>query len=621
MCGIAGFVDPGGVSDSEVIDRQLALLEHRGPDSSGYHRTATSVVGQTRLAVIDLNTGDPPITNEDGKVAVALNGEIYNFKELREELLASGHSFRSKGDTEVIAHLAEDGGPETIAERLDGMFAIAIWYEAERRLLLIRDRFGKKPLYYWTDGQRFVFGSEIKALTAHPAVPRRFDQGVVPEYLAFGYVPTPQTFFEDVRSVPPGHVLLFDEDGVDLRQYWGPPLVLDESDRLEASFPELAVETRRLLDASVQRRLVADVPLGGFLSGGVDSSAVVGLMAAGGRRVRTFTIGFEDRDGFDERDYARKAASRFGTDHTEFVVEPRAVELVEELVWHHDQPFGDSSAIPTYLLSKLTREHVTVALSGDGGDELFGGYERFGAALLLARYQALPLPLARFIKGLFTAPRFPRSRRLASVRRFLEKADRPMVDAFAAWIAYVPENLRSELLGSDCGPEMEGYRAIWSESRGAPNLDRLLHLNARTYLLDDLLPKLDRTSMAHGLEVRSPFLDRDLAEFAFRLPPSARIRGWQLKRVLKAAVSDLVPKEILRRSKRGFGVPLDRWFREDLGGYLEATLLSSGARTHEFLKRDTVEGILQAHRNGTANHGHILWTLLTLEVFLRKEGW
>lgn len=624
MCGIAGFVDGRGIADPTVIERQLRLLEHRGPDSSGFHRTPTAVIGQTRLAVIDLVTGDPPITNEEGNIAVSLNGEIYNFQSLREELVKAGHSFSSKGDTEVIGHLAEDFEPTALAERLDGMFAAAIWDEKRCRLLLLRDRFGKKPLYYWTDNDRFVFASEIKALTAHPQVPRRLNANVIPKYLAFGYPPTPETFFEDIHSVPPGHVLVFEPSrGIELAEYWRPPLTMFGSGtHEEAGFSELARETRRLLGAAVHRRLISDVPLGAFLSGGIDSSSIVGLMAeASTQPVRTFTIGFDDQEGFDERAFAQHIATRFRTDHTEFVVHPHAVDLVEKLVWHHDQPFGDSSAIPTYLLSELTRGHVTVALSGDGGDELFGGYERFAAALLLMRYKASPRWVRTALRGLVGGLGSSRVRRLQSVQRFLARADDDVVDAFAGWISYVPGATRQDLLGVETGSELDEYRLTWSETQGAHLVDRLLHLNARTYLLDDLLPKVDRMSMAHGLEVRSPFLDKDLAEFAFRLPPHARIRAWQLKRVLKAAVKDLLPKEILRRSKKGFGIPLDRWFREDLAGYIDSGLLSASARTHGFLKADAIERIVREHRAGASNHGHTLWTLLTLEVFLRKEGW
>src|SRR4051794_33433170 len=382
MCGIAGFVQPEpGVALAD-IEAQLGCLSHRGPDAAGQVGGGRGVVGQTRLAIINLVTGDPPIANEDGTVGVALNGEIYNFRRLRAELEREGHVFASSGDTEVIAHLAEGSSPVELARKLDGMFAFAVWDERRERLVVGRDRMGKKPIYYWAAGGRLVFGSEIKSVLAHPAVPRRLDPSAIPAYLTFGYVPTPRTFFQGIRSIPPAHVLVCEPGGEPrLERYWEPPLPgVDGVSAADVSLDEAAEEVRSLLADAVERRLVSDVPLGAFLSGGIDSSAVVGLMAGVmDRPVKTFTIGFDDHEGYDERSYAELASRRFATEHTAFEVRPDAVELVERLVWHYDQPFGDSSAVPTFVLSELTRGHVTVALAGDGGDELFAGYERFAA--------------------------------------------------------------------------------------------------------------------------------------------------------------------------------------------------------------------------------------------------
>lgn len=367
---------------------------------------------------------------------------------------------------------------------------------------------------------------------------------------------------------------------------------------------------------------MADVPLGAFLSGGIDSSAIVGLMAgAMAQPVRTFTIGFEDTEGFDERIYARQVAERFGTDHTEFVVQPSAVDLVERLVWHHDQPFGDSSAIPTYLLSELTAGHVTVALSGDGGDELFGGYERFAASLVADRYARLPAPAQRAAAGAVGELHRLVPAKSAKVQRFLRNADAGLPDALRAWISYVPDELTAQLL--PCGSRWhdEDYRRIWGHTAGAHTLDRILDLNLRTYLLDDLLPKVDRMSMAHGLEVRSPFLDHQLVDFAFRLPPSTKVRGLSLKRVLKRAVADLLPEDLLNRPKHGFGVPLGRWFREDLAGYATSMLGSPDARVRAHVRPEPLDALLRAHLSGSVDRGHALWTLLTLEVFLRWRDW
>jgi len=622
MCGIAGAVGLGA-APAKVVDAQLDVLRHRGPDSVGWFIKSNAAIGQARLSIIDLVTGDPPITNEDGTIGVALNGEIYNYRELSAALQEGGHRFSTHCDTEVIAHLAEDRDPLALASALEGMFAAAIWDDSHKRLTLIRDRVGKKPLYYWTDGRTLVFGSEIKALLAHPTVPRRLNPRAVPAYLTFGYVPTPETFFDGILAVPPGHVLTFDEGGVALTRYWSAPCAGVRVEHLELGAEEIALELRTLLRNAVARRLMADVPLGAFLSGGVDSSAVVGLMSElMDRPVRTFTIGFEGAAYYDERPFARQVAERFRTDHEEFVVKPAAVELIEKLVWHHDQPFGDSSAIPTYLLSELTRSQVKVALAGDGGDELFAGYERFGAALLLGVYQRLPQPVQAAVGGaLEKVPAQALAGRAGSARRFAERASMQLPDAYLSWISYADERTRTQLLGSPDGWAIEAYRAIWRQTEGARPLDRLLDLNLRTYLLDDLLVKVDRMSMAHGLEVRCPLLDRELIEFAARIPPQMKVRGPRLKYIFKRAIGDLLPVGLLNRRKHGFGVPLAQWFNSDLAQYVDSMLGAPTARINAHLDREAVAHVIRAHRNGARDHSHLIWALLTLEVFLRREGW
>jgi asparagine synthase (glutamine-hydrolysing) len=613
VCGIAGVLDPAGADPTDV-ERQLRLLAHRGPDAAGVYARGPAAIGQNRLAVIDLVHGDPPIANEDGSVGVALNGEVYNYRALRDELRRDGHRLATEGDTEVIAHLAESLEPVALARRLDGMFAFAVWDARRERLVLARDRLGKKPLHFWMQGGRLAFASEIKAVLAAPGVPRRLNADVIPAYLAFGYPPTPRTFFAGVQSLPPGHVLVAEGDVVRVEPYWeprvpGPPGGVS---RLDLSLADAARAVRAQLTEAVRRRLVADVPVGAFLSGGVDSSAVVGIMAAlSDEPVRTFSIGFDDPDGFDERPYARAVARRFGTEHVELVAEPDAVNLVERLVWHHDQPFGDSSAVPTFLLCELTRGHVTVALTGDGGDELFAGYRRFPAALAAGRLARLLGPV-----GGRLARRLPRG----EAGRFLTHAGRGLPDAYREWVSYVGPEWRRALVGRANGDGSEDYRRIWDATRGADTLDRLLDLNLRTYLLDDLLPKVDRASMAHGLEVRSPLLDHELVELALRLPRAARVRGLARKRALRAAVADLLPRETLRRRKRGFAMPLDRWFRTDLRAYLQGTLGAPDARVRQHLAPGPLDDLIAEHQAG-ASHGHALWTLLTLEAFLRREGW
>ncbi|MDQ4088945.1 MAG: asparagine synthase (glutamine-hydrolyzing), partial [Actinomycetota bacterium] len=544
MCGIAGVVDARAIDSRPSVERQLRHLDHRGPDSWGVYTGQGAVIGQTRLAVIDLVTGDPPVTGEDGAVGVALNGEIYNFQSLRSDLRARGHKLTTEGDTETIAHLAEDLEPAEVARSLDGMFAFAVWDDRRRRLVLGRDRLGKKPLYYWHDGGRLVFASEIKAVLAHPLVSRDLDPGAIPAYLTFGYVPTPRTFFAGINSVPPGHVLTLDAEGLALERYWEPRIAgLSDVTPLDIGPPDAARAIRGHLDAAVRKRLVADVPLGAFLSGGVDSSAIVAIMAEhSSRPVLTFTIGFEDDEGFDERPYARGVAQRFATEHVEFVVKPDAVDLMDRLLWHHDQPFGDSSAIPTFLLSELTRRHVTVALCGDGGDELFAGYERFAAAMWLDRYRHVPVPVRRGLAAAVSRlPADGMRGRVKSLHRFMARSERDVPDAFLTWVSYIPEEWRQQLLGSSSSWGVDDYHGKWAETQGGRLLDRLLQLTLRTYLLDDLLPKVDRMAMAHALEVRSPFLDHELVEFALRLPDTARVKGMKGKQALKLALGDVLP--------------------------------------------------------------------------------
>jgi asparagine synthase (glutamine-hydrolysing) len=625
MCGICGVVAERSECVTAAVAGQLAVQRHRGPDAEGWFDGGRAAIAQNRLSIIDLVTGDPPVTNEDGSIGAVLNGEIYNFEALRERLLRDGHNFSSQGDTETLAHLAETLSATELARQIDGMFAFATWDRRSERLLLGRDRMGKKPLYYWCGEGTLVFASEIKGVLAHPRVSRRLNPRALSAYLTFGYVPTPETFFEGILSLPPGHVLTYEPGGTPkIESYWSlvVPGVHPGVNTLDISMAEAAAEVRRLLEASIRRRLVSDVPLGAFLSGGIDSSAIVALMAGVmGEPVKTFTIGFEDADGFDERPYARLIAERFGTEHHEAVAHPEAVELVERLVHHHDQPFGDSSAIPTYLLNEVARQHVTVALSGDGGDELFAGYERFAAGAAVSKVMSLPAVLRRSGSvAIANLPATALNGRMDRVQRFAGMVEEGMPDAYLGWISYVPEVWRQRLLAVPDPWARDEYRRRWQSTVAAKTMDRLLALNIETYLVDDLLVKMDRTSMAHGLEVRSPFLDRELVEFAARLPPGLKARGLSLKRVLKHSVAGLLPAEILKRRKRGFGIPLDRWFREDLASYT-ASMLGEGARVRGHVRPDALDAMLHEHRDGVASHGHALWTLLTLEIFLRKQEW
>jgi asparagine synthase (glutamine-hydrolysing) len=605
------------------VHAQLACQHHRGPDGQGHFAGGRGVIAHNRLAIIDAAQGADPVTNEDHTVGAVLNGEIYNFQLLRDELRRAGHTLATRGDTEVIAHLAEGHDPVSLARALDGMFAFAAWDRAREQLILGRDRTGKKPLYYWRSAGTFVFASEIKGVLAHPAVPCQLDDRAISAYLTFGYVPTPDTFFAGIKSLPPAHVLTLEPGGDPvIERYWqlGVPGV-NQIVPAELEPGQAATEVRAHLQDAVRRRLVADVPIGALLSGGVDSSAIVAVMAeAMSGPVKTFTIGFEDSD-FDERPFARSVAKRFGTDHHELVVHPDAMELAERLVLHHDQPFGDASAVPTFLLSEVAHQDVTVALSGDGGDELFGGYPRFAAGVAAQRVLSLP-PAWRHAarRAADVLPGSGLGGRVERGQRFAATVEQGMPWAYLNWISYVPESWRRRLLSAPGDQARKVYESMWSETEGARPLDRLLALNFQTYLPDDLLVKLDRTSMAHGLEVRSPFLDTHLLEFASGLAPGLKVRGLSLKRVLKEAVADLLPEEILGRRKRGFGVPLDRWFREDLEGFARS-MLGPGGRVRAHVNGAVLDQLLAEHRLGAEAHGHALWTLLTLELFLRRHGW
>ncbi len=627
MCGICGVLNLyGQPMDVSVGQRMMDLLWHRGPDDSGSLILQTSpaiFLGHCRLKIIDLSeAAHQPLANEDKTVWVIFNGEIYNFQDLRRELLQRGHTFRSRSDTETIVH-AYEAFADDFLRHLDGMFAFALWDGRRRRLILARDRSGKKPLFYTFDGTRLAFASEIKALLACPWVEPRLTLEHLPEWLTFGYVPTPRTLYHGIFQVPPASYVVADRSGLSGPfRYWELTYAGDTA-QPPLSPKQAAGRVRELLTQAVARRLISDVPLGALLSGGLDSSIIVGIMSQLLHEpVHTFTIGFSDELSFDERPYATLAARHFKTNHTEFVVNPDAIALIEELLWHHDQPYGDSSAIPTYLVSKLARNHVTVAMNGDGGDESFAGYDRFFGALVAEHTPKALTPVGRAIARCLPNHYgyHPLRERL---NRFLEQAHASVQERFIGWISLFSLPDLIALFRPEFSTLVEVGRLHRSINNcslaqdGLPVLHRCLHLNFMTYLPDDLHVKMDRMSMANALETRSPMLDTALVEFVAGLPPNLKIRWGKTKYVLKLAFRDMLPAELLRRRKHGFVVPLGHWFRHQLRPYLEDVLLTPQAKSADYFQPEAIHTLFREHCAGVKNHEHRLWMLLNFELWLR----
>jgi asparagine synthase (glutamine-hydrolysing) len=622
MCGIAGVV--GSLrTHRATLQSMNDALRHRGPDGEGFFWSDEVGLAMRRLAIIDVAGGDQPIYNEDGTVCVVYNGEIYNFLELRAELEACGHHFATNSDTEVIVHAYEEYGVKCV-ERLWGMFALAVWDAREQRLLLARDRLGKKPLVYYANSTGgLAFGSELQAVLAHPSVPRDIDPRAIDDYLTYLYVPAPTTAYRAVKKLPPGHRLVWQAGRVMVEPYWS----VRFSEKLRISEEEAVEQFGGLLRDAVRRRLIADVPLGAFLSGGMDSSSVVAEMAElSTTPVKTFSIGFGERD-FDELRYAAQVAQRFGTDHHELVVEPRALEILPTLVRNYGEPYGDSSAIPTYYVAQLTRQHVTVALNGDGGDELLAGYERHWAARVAARYDTIPRFLRHgLIRPLIPLMPEPRQRRafLRRAKRFMTAAHLPVLDRYLHWVgAYTPsqklalysDDFTQLLGGNDSGHWLR--EALSAEPHLDP-VDAVVRSDTLLYLPEDLLAKVDIASMANSLEARSPFLDHRLVEFCAALPSTYKLRGRTSKWLLRQLMRDRLPAEILTRPKMGFGVPVGEWLRGELRPLLEDTVLSSAALNRGYFRPQAVQSLVDDHVSRRADHTSHIWALLMLELWFRE---
>ena len=623
MCGICGIIykDPERRVDPALLHNMVRVQNHRGPDDQGVWHQGNVGLGHVRLSIIDLSPlGHQPMTNEDGSVWISFNGEIYNFLELREELKHKGHQFRSRTDTEVIVHLWEEEGVRCV-ERLRGMFAFAIWDDRQKVLFLARDRMGKKPLFYAMLPDRFLFGSEIKAILEDPDFRAEPDIQAIHYYLTYQSVPSPFSAFKGINKLPPAHCMLVKEGTGTPRRYWK----LSYRNKLTVAGPraeaDLEEEIQERLREAVRIRLVSDVPLGAFLSGGLDSSMIVALMAGMGTQpVKTFSISFAQEE-YNEAHFARMVADRYHTDHHEFKVTPDARAIFPELVWHYNEPFADPSAIPTYYVSKLAREHVTVVLNGDGGDENFAGYPRYAFNNNLDPKAGVWPLMRQWLGELWAWQEFARQQHLWRDPKAL-RSFTPRLFAYYWRITHVHEFHQSELYTAHMKAATAAYPAFqlmlekYRASDAKAFLDALLNLDLELYLPDTLMVKVDIASMAHSLEARAPMLDHHFLEFAARIPPDLKLKnGRESKYIFKKAAEPFLPGEIIYRPKMGFGVPTDHWFRGELKDLVHDTLLSPRAVGRGYFRRDTLERMIREHQNSERNWQYVIWNLLMLELW------
>ncbi len=627
MCGICGIVRPSGAEplSAAVLEAMCLTIVHRGPDDEGRHLEDQAGLGSRRLSIIDVAGGHMPLANEDGTLWIVHNGEVYNFADLNPGLESRGHRFRTRSDTETILHGYEEEGLAFV-RKMRGMFATAIWDGRRKRLVLLRDRLGIKPVYYTllADGT-LVFGSELKALLAHPRAPRELDPRALDLYLTVEYVPAPYSIIKNVFKLPAGHTLTWEDGRISVASYWDVrPDPAETERRRRQPLPEIMDELYALLKESVKLRLVSDVPLGAFLSGGIDSSTIVGLMRElGASPLKTFSIGFRDRT-YNELEHARRVARLFDTDHEELVCEPQALELTEKLVRHLDEPLADFSIFPTYLVSKMARERVTVSLSGDGGDELFGGYEHYQAERLASR------PLARAAIGAASPllGRLPPSDKKKGLwnklQRFSSGLEQPARLRHLRWMTFQTERTKASLYTEDFKrrlggvaslADLEPFRGVLGRLDGFDRTTGELYLDLKTYLVDDIMVKVDRMSMAPSLEAREPLLDHKLVEFAFSLPGDLKLRGRETKWIFKKTMERLLPRETIYRRKEGFSIPIKHWLKDELKEIVLDRLAERRIGEEGFFEPAEVRRMVDAHLAGRANYSHQLWALLVFSVW------
>ncbi len=624
MCGIVGFVkNVGAHPERAILEKMNAAIRHRGPDDDGFFIDDIAALGMRRLSIIDLAGGQQPIHNEDRTKWIVFNGEIYNFQEIRDDLEKRGHRFYTKSDTETVVHLYDEYGVDCV-QHLRGMFALAIWDTIEKTLFLARDRVGKKPLLYSRQPNGdLIFGSEFQALLSNPSVSRDVDHTAIDSYLSYQCVPAPMTAFKSIRKLEPGHWLRWKSGEIETNRYWLP----DFSKKITIGENEAIEETTRLLREATKMRLISEVPLGAFLSGGVDSSIVVALMAEESEKpVKTFSIGFEEQD-FSELKYARRVAEHVGAEYNEFIVRPNAMDILPLLVEHYGEPYADSSAIPTYYVAKETRKHVTVALNGDGGDESFAGYERYAAMKLAEKYRKIPGVLRKQILeraiGLLPSDELKRSR-IRDLKRFVKAAELPKTDRYFRWVTAFERDFKAGMYTPTFAAEIENTDARqtldqwFSRANGSGILDASLLTDQMTYLPNDLLVKVDIATMANSLEARSPFLDHKVIEFAASLPAGMKMRGLQTKSLLKKVAARLVPREVVYRRKMGFGVPIGKWFRGEMKQFLSDALLSERSLGRGIVRPDVIQKYVTEHINAERDHAFQLWTFLMLELWYQR---
>lgn len=615
MCGIVGF----NWQDIQLATAMSNALVHRGPDQDGVYTDEQVSLAHRRLSIIDLSRhGRQPMSNEDGSVWVTYNGEIYNFPELRETLEAKGHAFRSRTDTEVIVHAYEEYGPDCVT-RFNGMFAFALWDKNKRELILARDRLGIKPLYYYLNNQKLIFASEIKAILQASDVEREVNPQALYHYIGYEFVPAPDTMFRYIHKLPQGHYLRYRDGQVELKEYW------DVRFHIEGHSPEYYEEKMRdLLTDSVQKRLISDVPLGVFLSGGLDSSTLVALMSrCGVEPIQTFSIGYAD-PSFSELDYAQVIAKQFKTQHRELIIDPITPDLIEEAVWHLDEPMTDLSTIPFYLICKKAREYVTVCLSGEGGDEVLVGYDRFKASKANGYYAFLPQWMRQeIIAPLVTAlpDQAQKKGAINILKRFIQGGLLPEEAGHIRWQYFGASELDGQLFAKDILSEITRdpfapirYHAARCNSNG--RLDREIYVDLKFIMTDSILMKVDKMSMAHALEVRVPFLDHRFVDFCATIPGDSKLRGFTTKAIFRSAMKDILPDTICKRGKQGYSLPIKNWLRQELRDYMTEVLMTSPLMKGAF-NLNSIERLIREHQEYRANHNHILWALMNLAVWHR----